>query len=274
MHARSLRWGSLVVAAGLALALGGCRRTRPTPPPAAAQPGTGAPTITVEPAACTYARDNKNHWLQLRVTVANPSAAPVAVQWHQLLAAAPDGPLAGPTWRGDVLTPMLGPGRSVTAPVSWSYLGGPHPTPATVRLSYAPTGFAQVVPVKEIPTSGFSLRLGPAATAVLAANPAPMPGQSWEVRAPIEIKNPTPGPLMLVPYWFEAVAGDQRVRHAGNDPATLGGVVRLDAGETLRGSLLWRFRGVGPAPRRIRVTFPAGDKPELGQELDVKGPAQ
>ncbi|HEY3351604.1 MAG TPA: hypothetical protein VGQ83_00015 [Polyangia bacterium] len=253
-----------------AAAASGCRRSK-TPPAALHAPGSGVPAFVLEPAAVTYERDNRNRWLQARVTVKNPSPQPVRVQWAELKAEA-HGPLAGPTWHGDVV-PELGPGESVTAPVSWYYPGGEHPLPQAVRIRYAPTGFAQELPVTLLPTSGFTFRFSLPATAVNVANPPPMPGQSWEVRVPLEIRNPTAGPLLFIPFWFEAQAGDQRVRHAGNSPSLLDSILRLAPGESVRGALLWRLRGSGPAPSEVRVTFPSPERPELDETIDVKPPA-
>jgi hypothetical protein len=249
---------------------GGCRRAAPPPPALAFSPGTGVPAFTVEPAAVTYERENKNRWLQARVTVANPSQKPVRVEWDQLKAEA-DAPLAGPTWQGEA-PPELGPGESHAAAVAWYYLGGEHPIPQKIRLTYAPSHYVQELPVKLLSTSGFTFRLSLPATAVNVANPPPAPGQSWEVRVPVEIHNPTAAPLIFIPFWFEASAGDQRVHHAGNSPSLLDAVQRLGPGERVRGALLWRFRGTGPAPAKVRVTFPSAEQPELDETIDVKPP--
>jgi len=254
----------VLCAASVATTLAACRARRP-PPPALLD----APVFTLDPAISTYERDNRHLWMQMHVTVANPTGAPVRVEWAALKAAA-DAPLAGPTWQGGVLPAELGPGERVTAPVSWYAVGEKRHRPATVRVTYAPTGFARDVPVHVLPTSGFAYRVTLPATTLLAANPPPATGQSWEVRVTIEVRNPTASPLMLVPFWFEAVAGDQRVRHAGDAPPPLNAITRLGPGQSLRGSLLFRLRGTGPAPERVRVVFPADARPELDQMIEVR----
>lgn len=264
---------ALVVALGAlaaVTALAGCKRERPAAKAPLHSAGTGAPTFSFEPSAVTYERENRNRWLQARVTVSNPTAAPVKVAWAELKAEA-QGPLAGPTWHGDVL-PELNPGEQVSAAVSWYYAGGEHPRPTTIRVRYAPSEFVQELPVTVAPTSGFTTRLSLPATAQNVGNPPPQPGQSWEVRVPVEIRNGTPGPLMLVPFWFEAVLGDQKVRHSGDSPAQLNAIQRLSPGESVRGALLWRFRGTGPAPDRVRIMYPSAEKPEFDQTIEVKPP--
>jgi hypothetical protein len=88
----------------------------------------------------------------------------------------------------------------------------------------------------------------------------------------VEIRNPGKEALMLVPFWFEAIAEEQRVPHSGNEPALLDKVQKVDPGEALKGALLWRLRGTGPQPKKIRVAFPAGDRPEFAESIDVQAP--
>ncbi len=77
---------------------------------------------------------------------------------------------------------------------------------------------------------------------------------------------------MFVPFWFEAVSDEQRVPHSGDEPALLNRIQKIDPGQSLKGALLWRFRGTGPQPKKIRVAVPAGDKPEFSASIDVTAP--
>jgi hypothetical protein len=254
----------------------GCRSKRVSPrAEPTVKPGPGQPTITVEPTAYTYQHANRNHWVMAAVTVANPTDKPMPVRWAGLQAEA-DEPLAGPTWHRSDLRPELAPGESVRSTVSWYRLDPSKPRATALTLTYRdPTGkvgFKQQLPIRTLATSGFSFRLSLPATAVLVANEPPMRGQSWEVRVAVEIRNATTDPLMLVPFWFEAISDDQRVPHSGKEPAHLNTIQKLDAGTLVKGALLWHFRGTAPRPKKIRVVFPAGERPEFAETLAVEAP--
>ncbi len=209
------------------------------------------------------------------VTFTNPSEKPLAVRWEGLQAAAEEK-LAGPTWHRTDLRRELDPGDSVSGTVSFYRLDPSKPKPVELTISYRDQsdkeGFKQKLPVRTIGTSGFTFRLSLPATAVLVANQPPRHGQSWEVRVPVEVRNPTREPLMFVPFWFEAITDEQRVPHSGDEPALLNRIQRIDAGQSLKGALLWRLRGTGPQPKKIRVVFPAGDKPEFSESIEVTAP--
>jgi hypothetical protein len=266
---------TLVYLTALAATLGalGCRSR-------GAPAGTGAvaagqPTITLEPAAYTYERGNRNQWLMVKATFANRTAKPITVRWDALQARA-DGKLAGPTWQRNDLRRELDPGDEVQSVVSWYRLDASKPRPTEIVVTYPDAKgrplFERKLPVKVIGTSGFAFRLSLPATAVLVANEPPQRGQSWEVRVAVEIRNPSKAPLMLVPFWFEATSDDQKVPHSGKEPALLNAITRLDPGELVRGALLWRFRGTGPRPKKLRVTFPSGGQPEFAETIPVTAP--
>jgi hypothetical protein len=256
--------------------LPGCRgKARRPAEGKAGVPVTGQPKITLEPAAYTYERDNRNQWVMAKVTFSNPTDKPIVVRWEGLHAAAEEK-LAGPTWHRSDLRRELDPGDEVTGTVSYYRLDPSKPRPTELTITYRDeqdkVSFKQKLPMRTIGTSGFTFRLSLPATAVLVANQPPMRGQSWEVRVAVEIRNATKEPLMLVPFWFEAIADEQRVPHSGDEPALLHRIQKLDAGESIKGALLWRFRGTAPYPRKIRVAFPAGDKPEFSETIDVQPP--
>jgi hypothetical protein len=238
-------------------------------------PVAGQPRIVLEPAAYTYERDNRNHTVMAKVTFSNPTDKPIAVRWEGLHATAEEK-LAGPTWHRSDLRRELDPGDEVTGSVLYYRLDPSKPRPTELTVTYRDdkdkVGFKQKLPVRTIGTSGFTFRLSLPATAVLVANQPPLRGQSWEVRVGIEIRNPTKEPLMLVPFWFEAITDEQRVPHSGDEPALLNRIQKLDAGESVKGALLWRFRGTAPQPKKIRVVFPAGDSPVFSETIDVQPP--
>ena len=259
----------------LALLVPACSGKKNGPSPTATGPAPGQPKIALGPAAFTYERENRNQWVMADVTVMNPSDKPLAVRWEGLQAAAEEK-LAGPTWHRTDLRRELDPGDSVAGTVSFYRLDASKPKPIELTISYRDADdkerFKQKLPVRTIGTSGFTFRLSLPATAVLVANQPPLRGQSWEVRVPVEVRNPTKEPLMFVPFWFEAISDEQRVPHSGDEPALLNRIQKIDAGQSLKGALLWRFRGTGPQPKKIRVAFPAGDRPEFSESIEVTAP--
>jgi hypothetical protein len=258
------------------LLLPGCRgKSRGPGAEGPTAPLPGQPAITLEPAAYTYERQNRNQWVMAKATFANPSDKPITVRWEGLQAAAEE-PLAGPTWHRSDLRRELDPGDSVSGTVSFYRLDPSKPRPAELTVTYKDpqdkVGLKQKLPVRVLGTSGFSFRLQLPATAVQVANQPPLRGQSWEVRVGIEIRNPTKEPLMLVPFWFEAISDDQRVPHSGDEPVLLNRIEKIDPGQVVKGALFWRFRGTGPQPRKIRVVFPAGDRPQFSESIEVQAP--
>jgi hypothetical protein len=258
----------------LALLLPACRGTSRTPA-GSAGPAPGQPVITLGPAAFTYERENRNQWVMADVTFSNPGDKPLAVRWEGLQAAAEEK-LAGPTWHRTDLRRELDPGDSVSSTVSFYRLDPSKPKPVELTITYRDASdkvaFTQKLPVRTIGTSGFSFRLSLPATAVQVANQPPLRGQSWEVRVTCEIRNSTKEPLMFVPFWFEAISDEQKVPHSGDEPVLLNRIQKIDPGTSLKGMLLWRFRGTGPQPKKIRVVFPAGERPEFSENLEVTAP--
>jgi hypothetical protein len=276
----AVRWRALLFLLPLALVLPACGRGKksgqaPKTTATAASPAPGQPKIELGPAAYTYERENRNQWVMTDVTFSNPTDKPLAVRWEGLQAAA-DEKLAGPTWHRSDLRRELDPGDSVSSAVSFYRLDPSKPKPVELTVTYRDQddklGFTRKLPVRTIGTSGFTFRLSLPATAVLVANQPPRHGQSWEVRVFCEIRNATKEPLMFVPFWFEAISDEQRVPHSGDEPVLLNRVQKIDPGTSLKGALLWRFRGTGPQPKKIRVAFPAGEKPEFSETIEVTAP--
>jgi hypothetical protein len=271
-----VRGRSLLILLSLALLVPACRGKAPAPgAKTASGPPAGQPTITLGPAAFTYERENRNQWVMADVTFANPTDKPLAVRWDGLQAAAEEK-LAGPTWHRTDLRRELDPGDSVATTVSFYRLDASKPKPLELTITYRDqsdkVSFTRKLPVRTIGTTGFAFRLSLPATAVQVANQPPLRGQSWEVRVGLEIRNPTKEPLMFVPFWFEAISDEQRVPHSGDDPVLLNRIQKIEPGTALKGALLWRFRGTGPQPKKIRVAFPAGDRPAFSESLEVTAP--
>ena len=272
-----VRWRVLLVLLPLALVLPACRdkARRPAPTATAAGPAAGQPKIELGPAAYTYERENRNQWVMADVTFTNTTDKPLAVRWEGLQATAEEK-LAGPTWHRTDLRRELDPGDSVSSTVSFYRLDPSKPRPVELTITYRDqddkVGFTRKLPVRSIGTSGFAFRLSLPATAVLVANQPPLRGQSWEVRVAVEVRNSTKEPLMFVPFWFEAISDEQRVPHSGDEPVLLNRIQKIDPGTSLKGALMWRFRGTSPYPRKIRVAFPAGERPEFSESIEVQPP--
>lgn len=243
---------------------------RTTPPPEAL-----APRFELATEAVTYEEDNTRHWLELEVTVDNPHAQDVEVDWNQLVARA--GCLSPtPAWSIQDPPRTLTPGQRIDARASWSCQPPIDPsqdTATTLTVTYRQPGGAEilrrVLPVRVLPTEGLTVRFDPPLSVRPFTEPVPAHGGGWDVCAHAVATNATSDPIVYLPIWRATVLAPEGAVGATNgwlgDRAT-----RLDPGRSVSGDACFRFYGPdepdAPRPSRIRIEHTTGSVPpqELG----------
>lgn len=227
-----------------------------------------APVIKLGAEAITCKEHNPWSWVEVDVTVSNPSKTQsVKVAWDQLFALAPKW-MGKPIWSGMWRPPTLGPEATHRERVAWGFPAtGRHARPTSITVVYRPDGindaWRRVLPVRVLPTTGVTFELKGPARAQKAPPQVPDRTVRWDVQVAAIATNSTKAPIVYIPRYRASVLAPGLA--AGN--GTMGKMTRLDPGETVSGTISLTFFGDMPPPRRLSITHVASGTPGLAVDV-------